>query len=69
MGEAEKIAAHRRLLDRLDAAVANFLDADAAWENDELSADDYMKHFNHLKEEMYEVRAEKHRLANPVGEQ
>lgn len=42
--------------DLLDKAVADFLDADAAWDNDEISEKDYCSVIDDLKEQMYSYR-------------
>lgn len=44
-------------LEKLDRAVSEFLDANSAWENDEIGQDSYLKTINALKIQMYETRA------------
>jgi len=45
-----------READLLNKAVANFLDADTAWDNDEISEKYYCSVIDDLKEQMYSYR-------------
>jgi hypothetical protein len=57
MTEASKLEEMEALARRLDDAVANFLDADSAWDADECSEREFLGAHAQMKNELYATRA------------